>query len=47
MYVLLGIEFVADDERKVRRAVNDIERLGKAASMHGKLEDAPFDIKTF
>ena len=40
MYVFIAVEFIAHEQREVRRAVSDIERLGKKATMYGKLEQS-------
>ena len=38
MYVFVAVELIAHEQREVRRAVSDIERLGKKATMNGELE---------
>ena len=40
MYVFIAVEFIAHEQREVRRAVGDIERLGKKATMNGELEQS-------
>lgn len=40
MYVFIAVELIAHEQREVRRAVSDIERLGKKATMYGELEQS-------
>lgn len=40
MYVFIAVELVAHEQREVRCAVSDIERLGKKATMYGELEQS-------
>lgn len=40
MYVFIAVELIAHEQREVRRAVSDIERLGKKATMNGELEQS-------
>lgn len=40
MYVFVAVELIAHEQREVRRAVSDIERLGKKATMNGELEQS-------
>ena len=40
VYVFIAVELIAHEQREVRRAVSDIERLGKKATMYGKLEQS-------
>lgn len=40
MYVFIAVEFIAHEQREVRRAVSDIERLGKKATMNGELKQS-------
>ena len=40
MYVFIAVEFIAHEQREVRRAVSDIERLGQKATMNGELEQS-------
>ena len=37
MYVFIAVELIAHEQREVRRAVSEIERLGKKATMYGEL----------
>ena len=37
MYVFIAVELIAHEQRAVRRAVSNIERLGKKATMNGEL----------
>ena len=40
VYVFIAVELIAHEQREVRSAVSDIERLGKKATMYGKLEQS-------
>lgn len=40
MYVFIAVELIAHEQREVRRAVSDIECLGKKATMNGELEQS-------
>ena len=40
MYVFIAVELIAHEQREVRRAVSDIERLGKKATMYGELKQS-------
>ena len=40
VYVFIAVELIAHEQREVRRAVSDIERLGKKATMNGELEQS-------
>lgn len=40
MYVFIAVELIAHEQREVRRAVSDIERLGRKATMYGELEQS-------
>ena len=39
-YVFIAVELIAHEQREVRRAVSDIERFGKKATMNGELEQS-------
>lgn len=38
VYVFIAVELIAHEQREVRHAVSDIERLGKKATMNGELK---------
>ena len=40
VYVFIAVELIAHEQREVRCAVSDIERLGKKATMNGELEQS-------
>lgn len=40
VYVFIAVELIAHEQREVRRAVSDIERLGKKATMNGELKQS-------
>ena len=40
VYVFVAVKLIAHEQREVRRAVCDIERLGKKATMYGELEQS-------
>ena len=40
VYVFIAVELIAHEQREVRRAVSDIERLSKKATMNGELEQS-------
>lgn len=42
MYVFIAVELIAHEQREVRRAVSDIERFGKKATMNGELKQSAF-----
>lgn len=46
MYVFIAVELIAHEQREVRRAVCNIERLGKKATMNGELEQSALAADT-
>lgn len=40
VYVFIAVELIAHEQREIRRAVSDIERLGKKATMNGELKQS-------
>lgn len=46
MYVFIAVELIAHEQREVRRAVSDIERLGKKATMNGELKQSALAADT-
>lgn len=46
VYVFIAVELIAHEQREVRRAVSDIERLGKKATMNGELKQSALAADT-